>query len=233
MSGGASGSLVAVEDPAVVVSALVKTHTDLEKVNAESYLRQAEELFAAGPVETEGITHPETFIRALSIQLWHEAAAELANRIRGMIEGSPALGELDLVTRKAMTGWTRQLIDALLAPKWMQTELTRGQARLYFDDYAPPSASCPPPDIGELLTGAHPTLQDYCCYVLLDFVTADRDLEELPIAAALDLAERLKLKERFAELARKELRLRKKQLEDLDEQKHQLLAKASSTPGTP
>ncbi len=35
----------------------------------------------------------------------------------------------------------------------------------------------------ELRTDDQP-MQDYYGYVLLDFVTADRDLEELPLAAA-------------------------------------------------
>ena len=45
-------------------------------------------------------------------------------------------------------------------------------------------------------------MQDYYCYVLLDFITADRDLEEYPLAAALTLTEELGLKDRFSEIAR-------------------------------
>jgi hypothetical protein len=70
-------------------------------------------------------------------------------------------------------------------------------------------------------------MQDYYCYVLLDFATADRDLEEYPLAAALALSEQLGLKDKFGEIARKELRLRQKSWEKLDQQKHELLAKAN------
>ena len=73
-------------------------------------------------------------------------------------------------------------------------------------------------------------MQDYYSYVLLDFVTADRDLEELPLAAALLLAENLGLKERFFEIAKRELRLRKRQLESIDQNKENLLAQAKSVP---
>ena len=69
-------------------------------------------------------------------------------------------------------------------------------------------------------------MQDYYCYVLLDFVTTDRDLEEIPLAAALSLSEQLGLKDRFAEIAKRELRLRKKQLDKIDKEKENLLAKA-------
>jgi hypothetical protein len=61
----------------------------------------------------------------------------------------------------------------------------------------------------------------------LDFVTADRDLEELPLAAALALSEKLGLRDRFAEIAQRELRLRKKQVEKIDEDKERLLKSAS------
>ncbi|NQU21004.1 MAG: hypothetical protein HQ567_06940, partial [Candidatus Nealsonbacteria bacterium] len=71
------------------------------------------------------------------------------------------------------------------------------------------------------------------CYVLLDFVTADRDLEEFPLAAALVLTDELGLKDRFVEIARRELRLRKKQLEKIDKGKEELLTKVSQRTETP
>ena len=68
----------------------------------------------------------------------------------------------------------------------------------------------------------------YYCYVLLDFATADRDLEEMPLAAVLTLAERLELKDRFAEIARKEMRITKKQFDKVDREKESLLKKAAT-----
>ena len=73
-------------------------------------------------------------------------------------------------------------------------------------------------------------MRDYYGYVLLDFVTADRDLEEFPLAAALALAEKLALKDRFIEIAKRELRLRKKQLETIDQDKENLLSQADEGP---
>lgn len=63
---------------------------------------------------------------------------------------------------------------------------------------------------------------------MLDFVTADRELEQMPLAAALHLGERLGLKDRFAEIAMKELRLTKKQVGRLDQEKAPLLEKAAN-----
>jgi hypothetical protein len=80
------------------------------------------------------------------------------------------------------------------------------------------------PALADDLRTADAAMQDYYCFVLLDFVTADRDLEELPLAAALGLSEKLGLRDRFAEIAQRELRLRKKQLEKIDDDKQRLLA---------
>jgi len=64
--------------------------------------------------------------------------------------------------------------------------------------------------------------------VLLDFVTADRELDDLPLAAALALSERLGLRDRFVTLVQQELRLRKKQFEKIDQEKERRLEEAGS-----
>ena len=114
-----------------------------------------------------------------------------------MIEGVPGLDELDLVAQTAVASSTRQVLDALLWHKWFQTELVLAHARLYFDDYAPPTD---PPAEGEAArrVSVEPTsVRDYYCFVLLDFASADRELDEAPLAAALVVAEQLELKSRF------------------------------------
>jgi hypothetical protein len=110
----------------------------------------------------------------------------------------------------------------------MQSEPMIAHARLFYPDYSPPGE--PPSDrslVADLATD-DPPLKDYYCYVLLDFATTDRELEELPLAAALDLSERLELKERFVEIVKKELRLTKKQLEKIDQEKGATLEKAAT-----
>jgi hypothetical protein len=223
------GALRVAGDLHVVVSALVKTETGLSRVSAESYLRQAEEIFAKGSAQAEGITHPEAFIRARAAKLWRENDAGVDARVAEMIEGSPTLGTLDLVARTRVSALTRRLIDALLAQRVLQCEPLLAHARLFFEDYAPPNEA---PDVAALakeLATSDKELRDYWCYVLLDFATADRDLEDVPLAAALALAEQLGFKEPLAEIARRELRLRKKQLEAIDERKQVIIDQPHET----
>jgi hypothetical protein len=220
------GALAAVGDPLVVVAMLLKVHTQLDEVNAESYLRQAEEIFSQGRghVRTEELTHPEAFIRTRAVKLWADGDPEADAKIREMIEGRPVLADLDLLGQRRVGGLTRRLVDVLLSRPALQTESVLAHARLFFEDYVPPSDLLEDPALADDLRTADAAMQDYYCFVLLDFVTADRDLEELPLAAALGLSEKLGLRDRFAEIAQRELRLRKKQLEKIDDDKQRLLA---------
>ncbi len=224
------GSLAVVRDPLVVISMLVKVTTSLTDVNAASYLRQAEEVLSKENVKATGLTHPEAFIRALAVQLYFDKADNVERRIADMIEGSLALDEIDLLRQQRVSGLTRRLIDAMLAPRWLQTELTVAHARLYFPDYKTVPENRDERLADDLKT-PDASLQNYYCYVLLDFVTADRELEELPLAAALALVETIGLKERFADIAKKELRLTKKQFDQLDRNKDALLKRAQEGKG--
>ena len=220
------GALAVVGDPLAVVSMLVKLATGLDEVDAASYVRQAEEIFRKGPAKTAGLTHPEAFIRAHAITLWHEGDAAVEDKIAEMIEGTLALNELDLLGQRKVHAHTKQLIGALLAESWMRTEPVLAHARLFFPDYSP-ACDNPNGDLAALLKTDDQPLKDYFCYVMLDFVTADRELEEMPLAAALQLSEKLGLKDRFAEITKKELRLTKKQLEKIDQAKKSLLKKVA------
>jgi len=227
------GSLLVAGDPLVVISMLLKVETQLDEVSPDSYLRQAEEVFGYAGAKTEGLSHPEAFIRARAIKLWADRQPEADRKIREMLEGRPVLGSLDLLVQRKVAGLTRRLLDVLLSRPWMQTEPVLAHARLFFEDYVPPEDLLEDPALAEDLRTDDRPMQDYYGYVLLDFVTADRDLEELPLAAALVLAEKLGLKDQFTEIAKRELRLRKKQLETIDQDKEKLLAKPNQDPAFP
>src|SRR5262249_32319130 len=208
------GSLLATGDIAASVSALVKTRTGLSEVSAESYLRQADEIFSKSREATRAMTHPEPYIRARALRLWADEREAAEEEIARMIEGTPALEVLDLVGRKRIEQTTRRLIGRFLSPKWLQTELLLAHARMFFEDFDPAEgAGGNGSSAGELSAEFQPideALRDYFCYVLLDFSTADRNLEELPLSAALVTARELNLAPRFSELAVKELGLAKK-----------------------
>jgi hypothetical protein len=223
------GALLVTGDVHAVVSSLVKVETGVLDISPESYLRQADEIFARGPARTEGVTHPEAFIRARAIKLWAANDPDANTAIAQMIEAGADLQGLDLLGQEAVAGWTRRMIDLLLAHKWFQSELNLAHARLYFDDYEPPADALTDERLAREIRLETKSVRDYFCYVLLDFVSADRDLDEPSLAAALTVAEQLDLKDRFCELARQELRLRKTQLEKVDDRKGAILLEADQS----
>lgn len=221
------GSLFVTDDPNVVVSSLVKISSGLDSVNAESYLKQAAEIFERESGPSQNLSHPESYIRARAVQLWHNRDVDAETKITDMIQGQPALNELDLLTQRTIEVKTRRMVDSLLAPKWMQTEVMLGHAGRFFDEYAPPSSNHSDEALAADLKTDDQPLLDYYCYVLLDFVTVDRDLEECPLAASLILAEHAGIQSRFTEIVRKELKLRKNQLDRIDREKNKIVENAA------
>jgi hypothetical protein len=218
------GSLCVTGDLHPVVAGLVKTQTGLSQVSAPGYLKQAEELFAKGMGTTEGLSHPEAFIRARALALWHEQREHASPHIMAMLEGAVGLEDLDLIGQARLTAATRKLLEFFLQPKWFQTPAVLGHARMFFHDFEP--ATTRDPAALEAFEAADARLGDYLCYLLLDFVTVDRDLDDMPLAAALDLSRQLELDARFEKLAARELKLKLRDLRRLKDQAAELLAKA-------
>jgi hypothetical protein len=218
------GSLCATSDVDPVIAGLVKIQTGLPQVSAAAYLKQAEEIFAKGNVSTEGLSHPESFIRTRALALWRDQREEAMPQISGMIEGADALDELDLIGQMRLTKATRSLLEYFLQPKWFQTPAVLGHAKLFFDDIKPASTK----NVVSLegLKFKDAKLREYLCYVLLDFVAADPELDEMPLAAALELCRELDLNGQFEKLVTKELKIKAREVKRVKEQAAELLAKA-------
>ena len=209
-----------------VVTCLVKVETGLAQVSAAAYLAQADEIFARAEPATEGLTHPETFIRARALSLWSRGDPNADLELRRMLEGVPSLEALDLLGQTRLTALTRRLLTVLFAEKWMQADATVAHARLYFPDFVPVSDARDDALAGEI-AASDASIRDYCCYLMLDFAAANPTLEDLPLAHALRLAEPMDLRGRLEELANRELRVTKKALQALRESGADLLARAA------
>ena len=214
-----------VGDSATVISALVKLSTGVTEIDPAAYLQQAREIFAKGKVAANSLTHPESYIRAYALDLWQRERDACEPSITRAIEGELRLNALDLLAQVGVEAMTRKLIDELLSHSWFRSEPVLAHAALYFDDYRWNVESKRLSK--EEVSSGDTDLHHYLCYVMLDFVTSDRDLDELPMAAALEVAERLGVLDPFKEIARKELRLRKKQIEELTKTKRKRLEEAS------
>ena len=221
------GSLCVCGNVHTVVAGLVKLTTGISQVSAPGYLKQAEEIFSKNNVTTDGISHPEAFIRARALSLWKEHRHDAASQIAQMIEGVPALDDLDLIGQSRLVRNTRRLLEYFLQPKWFQTPSVLGHAKLFFADFEP-KQSGEKFELNEFRFKDN-KLNEYLCYLLLDFVTADPDLDEMPLVAALHLSQQLEIDAQFEKLAAKELQLKLRDVRKLKEQAADLLAKAEAS----
>lgn len=221
------GALGVCGDIAPVVSGLVKMQTGLKQVSAESYIRQADEIFSKANVSTEGVSHPEAFIRARALKLWADGGEASTEEVKRMIEGAPALDTLDLPGQERLTALTRRFLSMLLRPAWFHTDAVLGRAKMFFPDFEPPKKDHVDDTLWKDLGFADPKLREYLGYLMLDFVVADPDLEDAPLGAACECATRLGMDDLLEKLAHKELKIRKK---DFARTRKEALAKAGLPP---
>lgn len=216
------GGLVASDDLHATIGCLVKMTTGLREVDAAAYLAQAEEVVGKDERSSEGITHPETFIRAFALASWHGGKDDaLLDRL---VAGKREIDALDLVQQRELTRGTRRLVDDILAPGFMQTESTLAHARRFF----PESMKEEP------LTLAWDTdsLAEYVAYVLLDFGMADPDIEEIAMPHVVHLSERLGVASTLARVAKKELRMSAATFAELErEGRKRATSDGATTPG--
>jgi hypothetical protein len=206
-----------------VVAGLVKIQTGLRQVSVAAYLKQAAEIFDGREVATEAVTHPETFIRVQALSLWKEQDTEANPVISRMIERSRTPDDLDLVGQVHWKRMTRRFLEILLKPKWMQTPAVLGHARLFFDDFQPTERGSA--DQLEFPEVPDAKMREYFFYVMLDFVTVDAELEDLPLAFALELSRRLQWDAEFEKLAARELGRKLREVRKLKHEAAELLSK--------
>ena len=216
------GSLLACDDLDAAVSCLVKMSTGLRDVDPKAYLAQADEALNATAAGSQGLTHPESFIRAFALAQWHRAEED--GRLRTLVEGQLELETLDLVQQQDLTSATRRLLDAVLAPPFMRTEASLTHARRFF-----PEGTFEPNTSTSLegLPRGGSSVDEYYAYLLLDVAMADPDIEDTALAHAAHLGRQLGLEAVLPKIARKELRLSAASYGEL-ERKGAALAAASA-----
>lgn len=208
------GALMVTGSYEPVITSLVKMSTGLQQIQAESYLRQADEIFAAdAKIRSAGLSHPENFIRAKAIQLWHNQATDVEKTVSDMVQHNIELDRLDIFQQQEMTALTRRFLQLFLKPKWIQSTLVISLARQYFADFAWDETAVLDAEFVEKLNGFHSSIKDYLAYVLFDFVMVDPSLEQVPAGWAFQFAEDAQLKEQLDAIVRKEGKLSDKKLQ--------------------
>lgn len=196
-----------------IITSLVKIATGLDSVNAENYLKQADEIFNADDkTKAETVSHPENFIRARAADLWLKKQEDHEAEITRMIEGNAGLDELDIFRQQELTDLTRQILSLYLKPKWFQSTMIMSQARQYFPDFASGVSTTFDSKLIDKIEQSHNSIKNYLSYVLMDFALVDSTLEEIPTGWAFQFSEDLQLKNSFEAIMKKEMKLSDKKL---------------------
>jgi hypothetical protein len=207
------GAYTVLEKTTPVITSLVKASTGLDRINAESYLKQADEIFSnENGLKTAGVSHPENFIRAKAIQLWHEKKETAEEEIIKMIEGISDLDQLDIFRQKELADLTKFFLQLFLKPKWIQSIMVLSQAKQYFVDFSLDEKALLTEKFTDTIKSAHQSVKDYLAYVLLDFALVDSTLEEIPSGWAFQFAEDVNLKETYDAIIKKEMKFSDKKI---------------------
>ncbi|HSV48533.1 MAG TPA: M48 family metalloprotease [Ramlibacter sp.] len=217
------GGVVACGALAPAVSALIKIQTGLAQVSAASYLAQADEILQAGASPSQGTTHPEIFVRARALRLWCDADPGAQHWLDGVLQGPLALDTLDLCGQLRLASLTRRMLAQVLRRPFLRSEAMLAHARRFFPDFQPDETADAALDAQ---LAALPGIHDYVAAVLMDVATADRDLDDVALAAALEAAGRWGVDDGLERMALRELRLPRRQFNKLRQDAAALLEKA-------
>jgi hypothetical protein len=192
------------------IETLVKLNTGLEKVSAQSYLKQANEILERIQKGSDGETHPENFIRAKSLEIFQNDNANFYSRTENIISGEIDLHQLNLFTKKLVFEVTNELISLILKPKWTQSEYCIALFKQYFANTDRKNDVVIDKAFKLKIENSKKNLKEYYAYVMLDFALCDTDLKEAFIGHILDISEQLGLEDHMKTILKKELNLTEK-----------------------
>ena len=196
------GAALAAGEVAAAISVLVKIMTGLSTVDPEAYLRQAEELEATVR-GSEGLSHPETFLRARALDLWWRNDGALEDWLEQRLRGPLSIEALDLLRQRELTSMTRGFF-ARLAQAIPETETkVIGQIRRFFADF---SRDEEPLDL--TCIGAEkiddPTRQFFSA-LICDCAMADPDARDVVMAAGVRMMQEIGAIDQFKQALRRNL----------------------------
>ena len=209
-----------------VISTLIKVETGLKDVNPRAYVQQAREIIADGRLTSAGVTHPEVYLRAFALDGWAEDPGSVDERLQPLVEGRLQLDTLDLLQQQQLVRFTQTFVRRFLNAAWLQTRLMVHHAQRFLDPDAALGQAVPLEvhevsdakwdQMQQTIATFDEELRRYLCYVLLDFIRCDADLEEGPLAAGFLMCERVGLLAEYRDLVQRELKPGKRALQSVE-----------------
>lgn len=232
------GALHVTGDRDAVIASLIKVTTGLKSVSPNSYLEQTEEILEKYQQGSEGLSHPELFIRAKALELL-AVDPPLIGQTQLLVRGPIEAKRLDILGQEALSRLSRKLVDHLLMPSFMRNDYTLNLAERYFPGYDEGGAEAidgndaetkksEAKDLKAEINATAKSCHDYFAYVLLDFVTVDPESGDAHLAWSLDVASQIGIFPIYEPVARKELKRKKDELTKLKRDVTEIIEKANN-----
>ncbi|MEM9403539.1 MAG: M48 family metalloprotease [Pseudomonadota bacterium] len=187
------------------MSSLIKVSTGLKTVTVGDYVEQAREILSKDQSGSEGITHPEIYLRVQALNQTLDDPAGYSRLVRGKLDS----GRLDILDQRELATLTLNIAQTLGKDPRFRTDEHKALLREYFPSFAWDAVSRETNVLREPLADSTDLTQTYLAYVLLDLVTADRDDSYPLLGPILLFADELGIHKPVEATIRKELKLRK------------------------
>ncbi len=198
------GAAIAAGAPEPAVAVLVKVMTGLTNVDPAAYLRQAQEVEAAG-AKSQGVTHPEAYLRARAVQLWWSGDPDLSHWLEKHLHGPLSIEALDLLGQARLTQMTRAFLARFMAELGEGSDEITTQLRAMFPDFGRQEEV--PLDLTEIgVERIDDATRDYFIALMFDLAMADADAADATMLAAAKIAAEIGATERFSGALRRDLK---------------------------
>lgn len=204
-----------VEDLDIAVSALVKTTTGLTKVSAKNYLKQASEIFDKSEgTKSEGVSHPELFVRVKALELLEKEPDKAEEKIRELIEEQEKISDMNVLMRFEFINFIEKMIRLIMMPDWIRTDQHLSLAQNYFPDINLTGSTKITESLIKEVAKLNKSQIKFLAYLLMDFAFADNDVKEVALGHSFRIAEGLEFQKVFEDTIKKELNLTPKSFKD-------------------
>lgn len=198
------GAAIAAGAPEPAVAVLIKVMTGLTNVDPAAYLRQAQEIETAG-TKSQGLSHPEAYLRARAVQLWWADDPDLANWLEKHLRGPLSIEALDLPGQSKLAQMTRAFLARFMSELDESSEELTTQLRAIFPDFGRQEEV--PLDLAEIgLDRIDDATRDYFIALMFDLAMADADATETTMIAAAKIAAEIGATERLTGALRRDLK---------------------------
>lgn len=198
------GGAIVAGSPGPAIAVLIKIMTGLTNVDPEAYLRQAEEAEAKCG-KSQGMSHPEVYLRARALKLWWENSPELQPWLEKHLHGPLSIEALDLLGQGKLTQMTRAFFARFMADIGESSDEIDTQLRAAFPDFGHNEE--PQLDLVDIgVERIDDATRDYLIALMFDLAMADTDATDAVMLAAAKIAAEIGATERLTSALRRDLK---------------------------